>query len=322
MKSSKDLTRGLQALLDESYFSMNAAPFLRVAFAVTLAVALAFGEALNLYMGNLVAGAALFCAMLVIMPAVIYVWLAMQANRRSEMIEKMLPNFLSMMASNIRSGITYDRALLLSTRKEFGPLAEEIERAAKQTIAGKPLTEAMMDMAKRTRSETFAKTMRLIVEGTAAGGNLAEMLETTAIDIRQSASLKREISATIMVYRLFIVISSAIGAPLLYGLTGFLIKIFVDIRANTASTAVAGPLASSLPLMSGKGGMISPELFFWYAVTAIAVTVFLSALASGMITKGKETEGLPDLGWMLAVAFAIFFGVNHVFGLLVGHLAF
>jgi len=57
-------------------------------------------------------------------------------------------------------------------------------------------------------------------------------------------------------------------------------------------------------------------------VTAIALTVFLSSLASGMITKGKESEGLTDLSWMPVIAFSIFFGVNYVFGFLMGQLAF
>lgn len=254
-------------------------------------------------------------------PMIIIAVLTMRANKRTSEIEEMLPNFLAMMASNIRSGVTYDRALLLSTRKEFGPLAREIDRAAKQTVAGKPLTDAMMDMAKRSRSETFAKTMRLIVEGVNAGGNLAEMLETTAIDMREATSLKKEVAATVLVYRLFIFMAATVGAPLLYALTGFLIDVFMSIRTESTSTGVvSAQQAAAIPMMGGAQA-ISPALFFTYAIIAIGMTTLLSTLASGVITKGKESEGLPDLGWAFVLSFGIFFGVKFVFGVLLTQIA-
>ncbi|MCX6772519.1 MAG: type II secretion system F family protein [Candidatus Micrarchaeota archaeon] len=250
------------------------------------------------------------------LPLCVVAILVMRADKRTANIENMLPSFLSMMASNIRSGVTYDRALLLSSRKEFGPLSREIDRAAKQAIAGKPLADALMEMAKRTRSETFAKTMRLIVEGMNAGGNLAEMLEMTAIDIRMSSSLKKEVSATVLVYRLFIILAATIGAPLLYALTGFLIDVFTGIRSTSGLDAAGASAANSqMPMFSG-GEAISPGLFSIYAILAIAITVLLSTLASGVITKGKESEGLPDLPWTIALAFGIFFGVQFIFSFL------
>lgn len=283
----------------------------------------AFGAVASLaalYLGSQVVTYAVALVSLIGLPLVIIAWLVTRANKRTAQIEEMFPNFLSMMASNIRSGVTYDRALLLSSRKEFGPLAKEIDRAAKQTIAGKPLPEALMEMAKRSRSETFAKTMRLIVEGVNAGGNLAEMLETTAIDIRQSSSLRKEVSATVLVYRLFIFMAAAVGAPLLYGLTGFLIDVFTGIRADAKMEGGTSAVAAQLPMFS-QGEALSPALFFNYALVAIGMTALLSCLATGVISKGKESEGIPDIGATLLIAYGIFFGVRALFGVLIGQIA-
>ena len=73
-----------------------------------------------------------------------YAALVVLANQRIAVIEEMLPDFLSIIASNIKSGLTYDRALLVSARKEFGPLAKEVNRAAKETLSGKPLPDALI----------------------------------------------------------------------------------------------------------------------------------------------------------------------------------
>jgi len=303
----------VRMLLDEADVDMEHYAFIDRVILLGLVAALLFGLPAY-YFVSPVAGYAAAELGFILVFALAYGWLIMKANKRMAMMEEMLPNFLSMMASNIRSGVTYDRALLLSSRKEFGPLAREIERSAKQTVAGKPLTDALMDMTRRTRSETFAKTMRLIVEGTKAGGDLAEMLEITAIDLRKSYSLRKEIAATILVYRLFIFVAATIGAPLLYSLTGFLINIFTQIRAGTGSVAVSGA-SQYLPLHTG-GEIVSAELFFWYSIIAIGMTVFLSTLASGVMSKGKESEGLPELGWSAAIAFGVFFGVKAVFEIL------
>ena len=314
MKIIKNFYAWLEKLLHDADVALSPSAFVDRVLILCIIFGAIGGAVASLY-GMLVT-AIVVDAIIIGLPMASIALLVMRADKRTAELEDMLLNFLSMMASNIRSGVTYDRALLLSSRKEFGSLAKEIDRAAKHTIAGMPLTDALMLMAKHTRSETFAKTMRLIVEGVNAGGNLAEMLEITAIDIRRSSSLKKEISATVLVYKLFIFAAAIVGAPLLYALTGFLIEIFVGIRTNSVSSGSAS-ISAQLPMFS-SGAVISSQLFFIYALLAIVMTVFLSTLASGVITKGRESEGLPDFGWAVIIAYGIFFGVRQVFGSLLG----
>ncbi|MFA6213806.1 MAG: type II secretion system F family protein [Candidatus Micrarchaeia archaeon] len=318
MKGFEAFTAHVQTLLYDAELDVEPRKFIDNVLMGCFALGVAAGAAAYFLASPMVAYAVAL-AILLGVPVAISAYLTMRANKRTAQIEEMLPSFLSMMASNIRSGATYDRALLLSSRKEFGPLAREIDRAAKQTIAGKPLQDALMEMSKRTRSETFAKTIRLIVEGINAGGNLAEMLEITAIDIRKSSSLKKEVSATVLVYKLFIVIAATVGAPLLYALTGFLIDVFTGIR-GAGEMSPGAAQSAQLPMFSG-GDVISQDLFFAYAIIAIAMTTLLSTLASGVITRGKESEGLPDLGWSFLLAFSVFFGVRLVLGFMLGAVA-
>ena len=54
----------------------------------------------------------------------IYMWLLLSVDAKAKFVEKMLPDALQLMASNMRSGITSDKALLMAARPEFGPLSE------------------------------------------------------------------------------------------------------------------------------------------------------------------------------------------------------
>ncbi len=55
----------------------------------------------------------------IISELVVYGSLLVISNSKTANIEEILPEFLTLMSGNIRSGLTPDRALLLSARKEF-----------------------------------------------------------------------------------------------------------------------------------------------------------------------------------------------------------
>lgn len=252
----------------------------------------------------------------IVFEALLAGFLLVTSNNRIAMIEDILPDFLTLMAGNIRSGLTPDRALLLSARKEFGPLTKEIDKAAKAAIAGKPFTEAFMEMTNRIQSEMFSKTVRLIVEGIHSGGNLAELLDNTALDIRKFSSIRKEISATVLVYKLFMFAAAAFGGPLLYAISNFMIELVAGMRSEMIRD-IPSQHYHQLPLVSG-GSMVAPELVFWFSIFAVAITAFFASLAAGVISKGKESEGFPYIPLVLVASFAVFFGGKFIISLMLG----
>ena len=255
----------------------------------------------SLGMFSLLAGDAAF----ILAPVTLYALLVVTANNRTALMEDALPDFLGFMASNIRSGVTHDRALLLSARKEFGPLTKEIDFAAKEVLAGKRLSDALIDMTKKIRSESIVKTIRLLVQGINSGGDLAELLETTSSDIRRFSSVRKDVNATLLLYQLFIFASAAFGAPLLYAVTNFLVAILFRIRASASVEAAPESLQASSTLLGASA--LSPDAVFWFSIAAIVLTSVFAALAGGVIAKGKESEGYSRIPVFVAVSLAVFF---------------
>ena len=62
----------------------------------------------------------------------VYTWLALSVEAKAKFMEKVLPDALQLMSSNLRAGMTPERALLLAARPEFGPLSDEINRPEKR----------------------------------------------------------------------------------------------------------------------------------------------------------------------------------------------
>lgn len=249
-----------------------------------------------------------------------YTYLRLAAQSRAAKVEEVLPDFLSLMASNIRSGLTPDKALVVSVEDEFGPLAVEIERAGKSSLTGKPINEVLVGIGEHIDSDTLQKTIYLIVEGLQSGGDIAELLEKTAMDMRKSSSLRRETSAVILNYVLFIVAAISFGAPLLYGVSTFLVDIMLKIKqsmAISAGDAATGSLSSQVGLFKGQL-QLSSEAVSLFAVASIVITVFFGCMAVGIMHSGKKLDGLKYFPVVLAISLGILFAIRWALGQMLG----
>lgn len=244
---------------------------------------------------------------------VVYTHLTLGADSRASKVEDVLPDFLSLVASNIRSGLTPDKALVMSARDEFGPLTVEINKAGKNSITGMPLDQVMMGMTEHIKSNVLEKTMTQIVEGMHSGGDLSELLERTALDIRKFRSVKKEVSSIILNYVLFIIAAITFGAPLLYGVSTFLVDIMLIIKTKIGGgTEAFSQLSGSVGIFKGKL-MLTPEAVQLFSVLAILITVFFGCMAVGIMSSGKRMDGLKYFPLLAAIGIAILLGIR--FGL-------
>ncbi|MCK5493471.1 MAG: hypothetical protein KAJ14_10215, partial [Candidatus Omnitrophica bacterium] len=81
--------------------------------------------------GNLISTCVAFVVAFVVTFSIFRFMTSLKKSDRIKKIEGIFPDFLQLVASNLRAGMTVDRAMLLSSRPEFAPLDEEIFRAGK-----------------------------------------------------------------------------------------------------------------------------------------------------------------------------------------------
>ena len=253
-----------------------------------------------------------------VMHILVYSKLYLDAESRANKVEEVLPDFLSLVSSNIRSGLTPDKALVVSARDEFGPLTVAINKAAKKSITGMPLDEVMMGMTEQIHSNLLEKTMTQIVEGIHSGGDLPELLEKTALDIRKFRSVKKEVNSIILNYELFIIAAITFGAPMLYGVSTFLVDIMIIIKGKIGGGAEAvSQLSGSVGIFKGKLLLTAAGVQL-FSMLAIIITIFFGCMAVGIMSSGKRLDGLkyfPILALIgLGLLFAIRFGLSTILG--------
>ena len=145
-----------------------------------------------------------------------YLFFMLVADSRANQIERVLPDALQLISANVRAGMTIDRAILLAARPEFGVLEEEIKMVGARTMGGKSLKVALNEMTKTIKSSILDRTIKLLLEGIASGGELAHLLEEVANNVRTTQTLKKEIKSSVMTYSIFILFAAVVAAPFLF----------------------------------------------------------------------------------------------------------
>ncbi|MFH1978461.1 MAG: type II secretion system F family protein [Candidatus Aenigmatarchaeota archaeon] len=245
-------------------------------------------------------------------------FLIMGVERRSKFVENILPDALQLMSANSRAGYIPSRALLLSARPEFGPLSDAIKLVGKEMVTGKSLEESIHKVGYYIKSEMLDRTLKLIVEGSKSGGQFATLLEENATDLRRIQVIKKEVSANIMLYIIFIGFAGVIAAPALYALSSYLIGSITQLGANVV---VPETVSSGSSFMSFGVVKISEEFLFLFSIASILITTIFGSLIMGLISTGKEKGGIKFLPIFVVGALAIFFGAKLMIGIMFGVIA-
>jgi flagellar protein FlaJ len=233
--------------------------------------------------------------------------LALSVDRRGRFVDEILPDALLLLSANIRSGYIPSRALILSARKEFGPLSEAIRKAGKEIMTGTSLEDGLREIPKRIKSKDLERSIKLIIEGIRGGGQIVTLLEENAIDIRRRQAIRKEISANIMMYAIFIAFAGCLGAPGLYALSGYLTTTMAKLTPDVSMTEQGSGKVSFIKM---SGGGVSPEFLFMFSIAAILITTVFGGLILGLINSGKEKDGLKFAPILAVIALSVFFAAT------------
>lgn len=234
------------------------------------------------------------------------------SDNRTKVVEEILPDALRLVSANIKSGLTIDKALIVSARPEFGPLEKGIRSAAKETLSGESVENALKKIGEKFNSRILGRSIELLTEGIRRGGDLPRLLDSLGEDIRQARILRKEVSALVMIYAIFIFFASSIGAPVLYAVSGYLVSTMSEIGSSVDARQSIGSLGGRIPLSSFRVAEITPDFLTTYSVLAMTITSIFGGLLIGLIQEGKETAGLKFTPLLLIISFAIYFVTKNV----------
>lgn len=117
------------------------------------------------------------------------------ARRRHDAFVAQLPDTLQLVASGLQAGHSLPQALSAVVREAGRPVSDEFGRAMVDARLGRPVEDALEEVARRTGSRDFAWVVLAIRIQREVGGNLAEVLLTVAATVRERDRLRRQVHA-------------------------------------------------------------------------------------------------------------------------------
>jgi pilus assembly protein TadC len=271
---------------------------LMIAFLLALAIA----SITLIIFRNILSTVIVFISVLVLTMVYNRVKKILDKGARVKKIESVFPDFLQMMSSNLRAGMTIDRAMLLSSRPEFAPLDKEILQVGRDITTGKSLEIALTEMSKRIKSDKIDKTVALINSGIRAGGDLAILLDQTSSRMREREILEKKAASNVLMYVIFIFLAVSVFAPALFSLSTVLVEILGDIFSGMPETHTAIDAPFSISKIT-----VSLNFIIYFSLIFIVAIGVLASLVLGLVSKGEERQGLKYLIPILALSLTIFF---------------
>ncbi len=250
-----------------------------------------------------------------------YIILFFAAENRASAVEENLPEALRIIAANIRAGMTVENAVWSVSKPEFGVLGDEIRHMSVAVYAGKPISDALKELGARVDSKLLRRSASLLAEGIELGGEIANLLDEVADSIKQTKDLRKEIRNATISYTLFIVFSAVIVAPMLFSVSVYYSETNEKMLARQQSVDY-GNMQRGPSSLGGGGSPLGGFAFRkiasqitsndvrLFAMSAIFITSFFSALTIGLLQHGKAQWGVKLIPVFVPLSLGIFFLVH------------
>ncbi len=232
----------------------------------------------------------------------VYVFFNFLTYKKTKEIELTLPDFLQLSSSNIRAGMSIDRAFWFSIRSNFGALADEMETIAKKVLSGEDFSKALEEFGEKFDSVLIKRAVKLIIEGLKSGGEMADLLDKLSENIRGMHTIQKEISANVTTYVIFITFAVGVSAPFLFALGYQLLTVMENISAHVvlpASMSTVSPISFRAP-------PVTSSQFKLFAVIWLSVSSIFSSMLISSIKKGSIKETPSVMVYLLPISVIVF----------------
>jgi len=121
----------------------------------------------------------------------LFVWLKMR--RRIRAFEDQLPDILITIAASLKAGHSFKQGLQAVVEEGQPPASDDFKRVLTETSLGRPMDEALADMAERGGSTNFEFAITAVTIQRQVGGSLASLFDMVADTVRQRQQFARKI---------------------------------------------------------------------------------------------------------------------------------
>ena len=158
-----------------------------------------------------------------------YGFVAFRVRRRVKAFENQLPDLLTTIAASLKAGHSFKHGLQAVVDEAQPPASIELKRVLTEAGLGRPLDDALNDMADRIGSENFGFAITAVTIQRQVGGSLASLFDMVSDTVRNRQQFARKIRSL-----------TAMGRMSAYTLVG--IPFFIGTMITIMNGAYMRPL--------------------------------------------------------------------------------
>jgi tight adherence protein B len=238
---SRGLMTGITENLLQADLKLTATEYLMVVLGTTILGGLIgfaiSGQPISAFIAGLVS---------FFVPGIFVSW--RRSKRRREFADQ-LADALAQVAGSLRAGHGLAQSLDTIAKQMPAPAGDEFLRVVREIQLGQPLTVALEHMVERVKNDDLIMVVASININRQIGGNLADILDTTAETIRERVRIKREIQVLTAQQRIsgyvLVVLPIALGAVLM------IINPSYQMRLFTPGPTLCIPIGAGLGIILG-----------------------------------------------------------------------
>ncbi len=248
---------------------------------------------------------------------VIYFFLDIRIYKRKRELESRLQEYLALVSTNLKGGMSFDKALWAAIKPQFGILAKEITLVSKKVLTGNDVGDALLEFAEKYNSPILKRSIALLVSEIESGGNITRVIDSSVEDLQKANILKAELAASTLSFTIFIMAIVVIIAPGLFALSLELLKIVTSLSATVGGSLGGGTGSFSSPISLSFGGP-KVEDFRRFSILAITIITVFSSMIVSIVEKGDIRGGIKYIPIFLVSALVLYFvcvfALSHIFG--------
>ncbi len=219
--------------------------------------------------------------------------------RRIRKINERFPDFVRDLAESRRAGMTFTKAILYSSKGNYGMLTPEIQKIAQQISWGSSVSNALKDFSKRVKTRLIRRTISLIIEASRTGGNVADVLDAASRDAREISLIDSERRAGMVSYIAIIYVGLGVFLLIILILTKTLIPSLEGEGFSGLSSTISGAsgIASNRITVSDI-----TSLFF---AASVVQSIFMGIVV-GIFEERDIISGIKHIFIMVFITWIIF----------------
>lgn len=267
----------------------------------------------------------IFSAFIIFLPQMFLRW---EKYRKIKEMEMKFPAFLRDVTEHVRAGSPVYKAIIATSKIDYGELSKEIKIVSNQLSWGIPLDKVLERFSERVKSKKLQMAIYTIRESYLAGGNIPLTLEGLADSLATLEDAEKERKSLLSQYVVVMYAISLIFIGIIAALNNFMIPIFkmgvvgaelapltnpCETPTTTFSMGICNLYYGISSAFGIKAGITSyyVALFFLMAI----IQAFFAGLIIGQISRGSIVAGLVHSGILTILVFGGF-GILSYLGLL------